>query len=549
MSLHPTAIDPVPELTAAVARAAFLHGNRYLTMRDTFGTLFTDQDFIDLFSSRGQPAYPPWRLALVTMLQFAEGVSDRQAADAVRARLDWKYALGLELTDPGFDFSLLSEFRTRLRVGKAEDRLFTKLLTELQDRGFLKARSQQRTDSTHVLAAIRTLNRLECIGETMRAALNDVASAAPIWLREHLDPQWAERYQERVQEYRLPKSKADRVRYAEAIGADGFALLTAVYAPAAPPELRTLPAVDLLRRVWIQQFAAPHDPVRWRDNAELPPAALLIQSPNDAEAHFGIKRETTWTGHKVHLTESCDPDQPALNTNVETTVATVTDTAAVGDIHDHLATRNLLPTHHIVDAGYMDAHGIVAAATDYAVELVGPVLADTNWQARQNRGYAAADFTIDWANRVVCCPQGHTSSYWRAHHDHTGHDVVEVRWSWTICKRCPVLGECSQKQHGSRTLKLRAEAEYRALQAARHRQTTPAFREQYAQRAGSEGTLSQCIRMSGLRRARYRGLARTHQQQLCIATARNVVRAVDWLVPPAERKPHQSAFSALLAAA
>ena len=194
MSLHPTAIDPVPELTAAVARAAFPHGNRYLAMRDAFGTLFTDQDFIDLFSSRGQPAYPPWRLALVTVLPFAEGVSDRQAVDAVRARLDWKYALGLELTDPGFDFSLLSKFRTRLRVGKAEDRLFTKLLTALQDHRFLKAHGQQRTDSTgrplgRMLAAIRTLNRLECIGETMRAALNDVASAAPIWLREHLDPQ------------------------------------------------------------------------------------------------------------------------------------------------------------------------------------------------------------------------------------------------------------------------------------------------------------------------------------------------------------------------
>jgi transposase len=548
MSLHPTAIDPVPELTAAVARAAFPHGNRYLTMRDTFGSLFTDQDFIDLFSSRGQPAYPPWRLALVTVLQFAEGVSDRQAADAVRARLDWKYALGLELTDPGFDFSLLSEFRARLRAGKVEDRLFAKLLTALQDRGLLKVRGQQRTDSTHVVAAIRTLNRLECIGETMRAALNDVAAAAPAWLREHLDPQWAERYQERVQEYRLPKGKAERVRHAEAIGADGFALLTAVYAPAAPPELRALLAVDLLRRVWIQQFVAPGEPVRWRDNAELPPAAVLIQSPHDAEAHFGIKRETTWTGYKVHLTESCDPDLPTLITNVETTAATLTDAAAVGDIHDHLATRNLLPAHHIVDAGYVDARGMVAAAADHTVELVGPVLADTNWQARQNRGYAAADFAIDWANRVVCCPRGHSSSYWRAHHDHTGHDVVEVRWSWKTCKVCPVLGECSQKQQGSRTLKLRAEAEYRALQAARQRQSTSAFREQYAQRAGIEGTLSQCIRASGLRGARYRGLARTHQQHLCIATARNVVRAVDWLVPPPERKPHRSPFSALLAA-
>ena len=548
MSLHPTAIAPVPELTAAVARAAFPRGNRYIAMRDTLGTLFTDQDFVDLFSSRGQPAYPPWRLALVTVLQFAEGISDRQAADAVRARLDWKYALGLELTDPGFDFSLLSEFRTRLREGEAEDRLFTKLLTALQERGFLKARGQQRTDSTHVLAAIRTLNRLECIGETMRAALNDVAAAAPIWLREQLDPRWAERYQQRVQEYRLPKSKADRVRHAEVIGTDGFALLAAVYAPAAPPALRTLPAVEVLRRVWIQQFAAPSEPARWRDNAELPPAAALIQSPHDAEAHFGIKRETTWTGYKVHLTESCDAGQPALITNVETTAATLTDNAAVGDIHDHLATRNLLPAHHIVDTGYMDARGMVAAATDHTVELVGPVLADTNWQARQNRGYAAADFTIDWANGVVCCPQGHTSSYWRAHHDHTGHDVVDVRWSWTTCKVCPVLGDCSQKQQGARTLKLRAEAEYRALQAARQRQTTPDFRERYEQRAGIEGTLSQCIRTSGLRRARYRGLARTHQQQLCIATARNVVRAVDWLTLPVKRKPPQSPFSALLAA-
>lgn len=165
MSLQPTEIGPVPALTATVARAEMPHGNRYVAMRDTLGTLFTDQDFVDLFSSRGQPAYPPWRLALVTVLQFAEGLSDRQAADAVRARLDWKYALGLELTDPGFDFSLLSAFRSRLRAGTAEDRRFATLLAGLHDRGFLKARGQQRTDSTYVLAAIRTLNRLECIGE------------------------------------------------------------------------------------------------------------------------------------------------------------------------------------------------------------------------------------------------------------------------------------------------------------------------------------------------------------------------------------------------
>lgn len=395
MSLHPEIVGAVPAATAAVACAAFPRGNVYLSMRDVLGTLFTDQEFVDLFPQHGQPAYTPWRLALVTVMQFAEGLSDRQAADAVRARIDWKYALNLELTDAGFDFSLLSEFRTRLLTQQAEHRLLETLLTQFKERGFLKARGQQRTDSTHVIAAIRNLNRLECIGETMRAALNSVTVAAPAWLARHLDPHWAERYQQRVQDYRLPKSKTERVQYAELIGADGFALLAAVYAPSAAAELRTLPAVEVLRRVWIQQFAAPCAPVRWRDHADVPPAAILIQSPYDLEAHFGIKRATTWTGYKVHLTETCDGDNPPLITTVETTTATVTDNEVVEAIHDQLADRNLLPRHHIVDTGYMDAHGIVTATTTHGVDLVGPMHADTNWQARQNRGYAAANFVID----------------------------------------------------------------------------------------------------------------------------------------------------------
>ena len=547
MTLHPESIGPVPAATAAVARAAFPRGNVYLAMRDLLGTLFTDHDFIAIFPQRGQPAYAPWRLALVTVLQFAEGLSDRQAADAVRARIDWKYALSLELTDAGFDFSLLSEFRTRLLTGSAEHLLLDTLLTEFRQRALLKVRGQQRTDSTHVVAAIRNLNRLECIGETLRAALNSLAIADPTWLRQHLDPHWAERYQERVQDYRLPKSKAERVALAEVIGVDGFRLLTAVDDPAAPPTLRTLPALVMLRRVWVQQFAAPCYPVRWRDNADLPPAAILIQSPYDSEAHFGIKRATKWTGYKVHLTETCDEAYPPLITNVETTTATVTDNEMVDAIHRELAARALLPRHHIVDTGYMDAHGIVAATTTYGVDLVGPMHADTNWQARQDRGYAAADFVIDWGNHTVRCPQGQQSTYWRAHRDYTGQHV-DVRWSWKTCKVCPVLRDCSQKQQGSRTLKLRAEAEYHALQAARQRQTTEVFRAQYRKRAGIEGTLSQCIRRSGLRHTRYIGLRKTHLQQLCTATARNVVRVMDWLMPATKRKPYLSPFSALLAA-
>src|SRR3712207_797331 len=163
MSLKPSPIEPVPEETVRIARAAFRKGNALLKLRDELGTIFADADFADLFPKRGQPGLAPWRLALVTLLQFRETLSDRQAAEAVRARIDWKYLLSLALTDPGFDHSVLCEFRSRLLAGSAEERLLGKLLEACQARGLLKARGRQRTDATHVLASIRVLNRLELL--------------------------------------------------------------------------------------------------------------------------------------------------------------------------------------------------------------------------------------------------------------------------------------------------------------------------------------------------------------------------------------------------
>ena len=144
---------------------------------------YTDNDFAALFPTWGYPGLPPWRLALVTVMQFRENLADRQAAEAVRARIDWKYLLGLELTDPGFDFSVLSAFRDRLPTGSAAELLLDKRLGRCRMMGLLKARGQQRTDSTHVLAAIRVLNHLELVAETLRAALNELATVAPAWLQ------------------------------------------------------------------------------------------------------------------------------------------------------------------------------------------------------------------------------------------------------------------------------------------------------------------------------------------------------------------------------
>src|SRR5437870_7467146 len=127
-------------------------------MLDVLGPIYDDTRFAHLFAARGRPVESPWRLALVTVMQFAEGLADAQAADAVRARIDWKYALALELTDPGFDSSVLCEFRQRLIAGNAELLLFETMLTLFREQGLLKAKGRQRTDSTHVLAAVQTLN-------------------------------------------------------------------------------------------------------------------------------------------------------------------------------------------------------------------------------------------------------------------------------------------------------------------------------------------------------------------------------------------------------
>src|SRR2546428_1045023 len=295
MSLHPHIIEPVPEDTARVARAAFPKGHPYLTFRDALGTLFQDEDFAALFPAWGPPGLPPWRLALVTIMQFRENLADRQAAEAVRARIDWKYLLSLELTDPGFDFSVLSEFRDRLLAGSAEELLLEKVLERCRAMGWLKARGRQRTDSTHVLAAIRVLNRLELVAETLRAALNAVATVAPDWLQAITPLAWYERSSRRIEESRLPKATTEREAYAHTVGEDGFRLLDLLETAEAPAELRKLPRLAALRRTWQRHYertarapASPGEPPEhaggFQASRDLPPAAEGIESPYDVEA-------------------------------------------------------------------------------------------------------------------------------------------------------------------------------------------------------------------------------------------------------------------------
>lgn len=367
MTLHPLDLWVIPRETARVARAAFPKGNVYMMMYDQLGQLYLDRDFQSLFPANcGQSAMSPGKLALISVMQFAEGLSDRQTAEAVRSRIDWKYALGLELTDCGFNFSVLSEFRDRLIAQGQESQLLDLMLSEFKQQKLLKSRGRQRTDSTHVLASIRKVNRLECVGEILRHALNDLATVAPCWLTSRVTPDWFDRYGARFEQYRLPSAKAEQEQLALTIGADGHYILSAIYECQTTEGLHQIESVNILRQVWIQQYTFVEGQLVWRQShtTGVPANKLSIESPYDPEARNRTKRDPNWTGYTVHLTETCDEDTPNLITHVETTQATTPDGALTQKIHASLAAIDLLPKEHLLDTAYVDAqHNVPVAKT------------------------------------------------------------------------------------------------------------------------------------------------------------------------------------------
>jgi transposase len=545
MSLQPCDTYRVPDETARVARAIFPDGNLVMRLHDQLGLLFEDRNFADLFPIQGQPAEAPLRLALVTLLQFMEGLTDRQAADAVRTRIDWKYLLCLELTDPGFDHTVLSEFRTRLLAHGAERRLFDAVLARAGNQGYVKAGGRQRSDSTHVLGAMHVLSRMEVAGETLRHALNVLATLAPDWLRSHVPQEWVERYDERPSEYRLPKGEAKRIAWAEQTGADGMALLSVLYDDAARADLRTLPAVEILRQVWLQNFMVIDGRVVWRDNDNAPPSGRYIGSPYDPDARYSVKRETRWTGYKVHLTETCDEDQPNLITNVETTTAAVSDDAVTERIHAELAKRQLVPSKHIADTGFVNSELFVSSRINYGIDLLGPTRNDNHWQAKAGAGFAARDFVIDWEQQTATCPQRKISSSWTPAVDRFKNQVIRIKFGKSDCRDYLVSAQCTRTSPPRRTITIRPQAQHEALLAGRQREQTKDYKTEYATRAGVEGTIAQGVRSHAMRRSRYLGQPKTHLQHLLIAAAINVVRILRWLAGEPKATTQVPAFARL----
>ncbi|MCX5529705.1 IS1182 family transposase [Streptomyces sp. NBC_00006] len=528
MVLHPADAPAVPDATARVARAAFPKGCLAMRVRDELDVLFRDVEFVAAFPVRGGPGLSPGMLAMVSVMQFAERLTDRQAAEAVRGRIDWKYLLGLELEDTGFHFSVLSGFRERLVAHGQEERILDLLLERLGALGYLRVGGRVRTDSTHVLALARELNRLEFVVETLRCALEALTVATPGWLRgcPVVDASWQKRYGPRADTFHLPREKEARAGLGHTVGVDGFALLEAVHHPKAAAWLRELPAVQVLRQVWVQHYERTDTggrrlEVRWREVKELPPGTLGIVSPFEPDARCSVKRDTVWHGYKVHYSESCDDDLPHLIVAVATTPAPADDSTQLAPVHEMLERRGVSPGEHFVDGGYTSAALILAARAD-GIDLVGPLPPASDRQTREGRGFALADFQINWQEKYAVCPTGAKSRYWGSATTPEGQPRSVVVFPDWECRTCKVRELCTNGF--TRRLTLHPREEHELLQQQRAEQATSGWRQRYGRRAGVEGAIHQAVHTIGIRTSRYRGLARTSLAHILSAAALDLHR-------------------------
>lgn len=485
-----------------------------------------EADFAGLYSAEGQPAESPVDLMLVTAFQFMESLPDRAAAEAVRVRLDWKYALHRPLDDAGFNFSVLSEFRDRLLAHAAEHRLFDQVVAGLKQAGLIKKRGRQRTDSLSVLTKVRDLSRLELVVETLRLALRAIVAAEPGWARAQLPFSWEQQYGQRAVEYQM--SDTQRSDLEHSVGQDGFWLLDRLEASETPAGLRDLEAVQLLRRVWAQKFVRDESGVVWRPGGRYD-GHTEIHTPHDPDARWSAKRGQGRLGYRLQVTDTDADGYPHLLTDIALTPHTQADATALPQIQMRLSQRQVLPGTHLTDTAYFSGANAQTSA-QAGIDLLTPAPPDTSPQAHRPDGLTNDQFGFDWENRQVTCPGGQVSYRWQEQPGAAlGEVVVQAVFARKVCAACPLRPRCvlgDLKRDGRR---VRRSNTWPALQAQRQRQHTPAFRHEYRRRGGVEGTLSVLVRQQGARSMRYLGTAKGHLQALCMGVAFNLKRVAAWL--------------------
>lgn len=309
-----------------------------------------------------------------------------------------------------------------------------------------------------------------------------------------------------------------------------------------------------LRRVWSRHFERAQDGPDAGEpgggGGQLRPAqgpgpGDRVESPHGIDARFRTKAGTSWTGYMAHLTETCDEDLPRLVVHADMTPANVHEAMRAEPIHHALAVKGLAPCEHLVDAGYVRAEHLVAARERDGIELIGPARPDQSGQKREG-AFHVTDFTVDWERRRVRCPEGHESTSWGEHRDKaSGRPYVRAGFSPATCRPCSSRSRCTRAP--SRRLGLHPRPEHEAIAAARARDRGEAGWQLDAKRRGVEGKLAQAVRAFGLRRARYRGLAKTGLQNTATAAAVNLDRLAAWFVGRPLAPTRTSRFAALAA--
>jgi transposase len=513
VSVRPRPGGEVPELTARIARAANPAGTTAMWVRDRLDGLWRDEDFEAWYPRDGRPGLSPAQLATVCVLQFLHGHSDRAAAEAVRCRIDFKYALGLDLDDPGFHHSVLTDFRDRLLEDDRADVLLDLALERIKKAGMIKERGTARTDSTYVLAHARDLTTLELVSEAIRATLEELARDGAPLLDALIDEEWAERYGRPVRLGKQPTRPAARLKQA---GQDAHLLLRVLIDDG--PRGRQ---AEALRQIFLQYFLVEgHGQVRPRTEKDgLPPGSLRIVSPYETEARWAIRGDTRWSGYLVHATETADPDFPNVITDVATT-GPVKDSDELPAIHDRLERRGLLPEQHLADGGYVTV-GLLDAAAGRGVTLTGPVKDSGSWQQRRGDGFAREQFHIDFDKRQVTCPRGKTSGNWLELPSQAPYTLV--RFDKRYCDPCPDRERCTRSREG-RSITFLPRHLHERQQNNRAQQQDPQWLRTYGSRAGVEGTMSEIVNGHAGRHCRYRGQAKTHVQHVLTAIAINIER-------------------------
>lgn len=480
------------------------------------GEILGEGSLAGMYSHTGRGGINPVLLSFVLVLQFLENLSDRQAAEMARLRMDWKYALRQELTWSGFDYSSLCNFRKRLYAHGGEYALFEQVVSYLQGLGYLKSK-RQRTDATHVLGAVERLSRLELVWETLRLALGALINADAKWVIRQLPSAFVSHYSQKRGDYRLSKAQAERAM-ADA-GRDGLWLLSHIEQNG-DAQWQDLAEILVLRQVLEQQFEQEDEEGGSgpKVKANIDAKGDVITSPHDPSVRYSRKgAEIEWRGHKAQVTETVDGDLPII-TDIGIHSAIEHDGLALPEIQERLEQRGLLPEKQYVDGAYCNGKTL-QDSEQKGLDLRGFI----GSYSRKPPGFRLEDFLIDLEKRRAVCPAGRLATLFNPS-SQTDVDFL-VRFG-KQCQNCYFKRLCTSEKRG-RSLEI---SPYHQLLTRRRReQASAGFVKEMHARARIESTICELTRKHGLRQSRYRGQHKVQLQALVTAAAVNLKRLASYL--------------------